>query len=69
MTHGDANENDDVLACASTAAFDRHLRSMNKLVVSLFGTSYSTVADTASMSGAIFGNDIESISRRVVKPR
>ena len=21
MTHGDANENDDVLACASTAAF------------------------------------------------
>lgn len=24
MTHGDANENDDVLACASTDAFAEH---------------------------------------------
>jgi hypothetical protein len=24
MTHGDANDNDDVLACASTAAFAEH---------------------------------------------
>jgi hypothetical protein len=44
------------------------LTQHEQLVVRLFGTSYSTVADTAH-EWSNFGNDIESISRRVVKPR
>ncbi len=61
----------EVSSCSETAIGLRlrpTLTQHEQLVVRLFGTSYSTVADTASMSGAILGT-ISRASRRVVKPR
>jgi cellulose synthase (UDP-forming) len=48
----------EVSSCSETAIGLRlrpTLTQHEQLVVRLFGTSYSTVADTASMSGAILG--------------
>jgi cellulose synthase (UDP-forming) len=48
----------EVSSCSETAIGLRlrpTLKQHEQLVVRLFGTSYSTVADTASMSGAILG--------------
>jgi hypothetical protein len=48
----------EVSSCSETAIRLRlrpTLTQHEQLVVRLFGTSYSTVADTASMSGAILG--------------